>query len=935
MYSFKTNSKFFLICILSILMHCYATAQVRVAPLSNVGIGTDNPESCAKLEILSDTSGFLKPRMTTAKRLAITNLKPGLEVYDTQLLATYWWNGFAWVTNGTGSGTGGTIVTAGTGINVSGNGTSTTPYVVSSTYSPSSQTLGNLVTLLHTNETATTEYVNSIAESGALRTFTLPANTYNYILIEAIVRCRNETTTVPLPQFSWKFKRGATILETYLHKILSTTSSNGGTYTSTLSAVIAGGQTASSALTITLTMSNASPTIGGLIESFRVYAISNTTITGQTGPQGPQGPQGVPGQGGVTIAGTGPITVTGAGTISNPYVISNTYVDNDNNASNELQTLTADPLVPGKVSISSGNSVTLNVNDGDYSNTNELQTLEIINTNQLKITNGNTVTLPTASPSPTDLTISGTSSPLILNSSTGTDVSITAGPGIGLTGTPSNVTIRSTFEEVDGSTTNELQTITSNGQPGNITLSNGGGTLNLNVNDADANPSNELQDLELIGNQLKLSQRPGLITLPLIGSGTTNYVPKWTPTGTALGNSQLQDNGTNMYIGSYPEPSTKLTVHSAIGGIRTIISGPNSGGKGGIASEVHGNGTENLGGIYSEVNGSTGGEKNNLVLSTFGEGTEHIKSIYNYNYTYPAFSGTIYAQKLLLFGQGSGQQYGYFYDIYDNGSCPSSVGTYGGLSGSSNGERINYRTINSGTGNGPRKGFETTIYSSGSGFCVGNSIDITGEGTGTKVGYFTTLHSLESSTEQYGTITYLTSGTYDGKKEGQYTEVYSSHAQSHSVHAKLYGGGGGYAGYFEGNLHVTGTITSGSDIKLKDNVSNIPSLTEKFMRLRPVMYDFKQDLGIPLPKGHRMGLIAQELEKEFPELVGNTTVTKERLDVDGKKTINPDIKIDDYKTVNYLELIPVLIKVIQEQQAVIEQQNRDIKNLDERLKKVE
>lgn len=47
----------------------------------------------------------------------------------------------------------------------------------------------------------------------------------------------------------------------------------------------------------------------------------------------------------------------------------------------------------------------------------------------------------------------------------------------------------------DASATNELQTISTSGAAGNITLSNGGGTLNLNVNDADASTTNELQTL--------------------------------------------------------------------------------------------------------------------------------------------------------------------------------------------------------------------------------------------------------------------------------------------------------------------------------------------------------------------------------------------------------------------------------------------------------
>ena len=49
--------------------------------------------------------------------------------------------------------------------------------------------------------------------------------------------------------------------------------------------------------------------------------------------------------------------------------------------------------------------------------------------------------------------------------------------------------------EVDGSITNELQTVSTSGAAGNITLSDGGGTLNLNVNDADASTTNEIQTL--------------------------------------------------------------------------------------------------------------------------------------------------------------------------------------------------------------------------------------------------------------------------------------------------------------------------------------------------------------------------------------------------------------------------------------------------------
>jgi hypothetical protein len=41
------------------------------------------------------------------------------------------------------------------------------------------------------------------------------------------------------------------------------------------------------------------------------------------------------------------------------------------------------------------------------------------------------------------------------------------------------------------------------------------------------------------------------------GSGTTNYLAKWTPSGTVLGNSQIYDNGTGVGVGT-ASPNTKL-----------------------------------------------------------------------------------------------------------------------------------------------------------------------------------------------------------------------------------------------------------------------------------------------------------------------------------------------------------------------------------------
>lgn len=71
------------ILIISFLLSQNLTAQVQVIPDNSVGVGTLTPHQSAKLEVHSETQGFLMPRMTAIQREGIVLPSDGLEVYCT------------------------------------------------------------------------------------------------------------------------------------------------------------------------------------------------------------------------------------------------------------------------------------------------------------------------------------------------------------------------------------------------------------------------------------------------------------------------------------------------------------------------------------------------------------------------------------------------------------------------------------------------------------------------------------------------------------------------------------------------------------------------------------------------------------------------------------------------------------------------------------
>lgn len=157
-------------------------------------------------------------------------------------------------------------------------------------------------------------------------------------------------------------------------------------------------------------------------------------------------------------------------------------------------------------------------------------------------------------------------------------------------------------------------------------------------------------------------------------------------------------------------------------------------------------------------------------------------------------------------------------------------------------------------------------------------------------------------------------------------ETNSNYSPSFTVN--LYGGGGSdfpsRTGYMiltsSGSLYVSGGV-NGSDAKRKDVVGDIGFAEDLIMGLRPIEFQWKRSSH----KRIHMGFIAQEVAALGKELGKDLSVYDARYEKGFTEYHGEEV--DDSKLnwgVAYTELIPPIVKVIQEQ-------NKRIKELERRL----
>ena len=109
-----------------------------------------------------------------------------------------------------------------------------------------------------------------------------------------------------------------------------------------------------------------------------------------------------------------------------------------------------------------------------------------------------------------------------------------------------------------------------------------------------------------------------------------------------------------------------------------------------------------------------------------------------------------------------------------------------------------------------------------------------------------------------------------------------------------------------GKIEADGDVIEfASDKRLKENIIEIPNPLDKIKQLRGVYYDWKKDVeekGFnPSRKTNEIGMIAQEIEQIIPQ------------------AIEPAPFDNEYKTIKYNRIIPLLVECIKEQQKQIDE----------------
>jgi hypothetical protein len=293
---------------------------------------------------------------------------------------------------------------------------------------------------------------------------------------------------------------------------------------------------------------------------------------------------------------------------------------------------------------------------------------------------------------------------------------------------------------------------------------------------------------------------------------------------------------------------------------------------------------------------------------TLGDAKLHVASSTQYGGFFTSTFDVANDEAHVVHAEYTGKPTDFEYDpIAVYGRSPTQRGVGGRFEGGEVGVN-GVSTLSGGTGVG---GF---AFASGT-FDLAYGVSGSASGGTTTTNYGVSGGGFSSSGTNYGVH-----GTAFGFSATNYG-VYGTASGSQAIN---------YAVYASGDLAYTGNLIKVSDAKLKENVQPLTGALAKIMQLQPKTYTFTKRpeyAHMNLPAGMQSGLVAQELEQVFPEMVVDAIHPSAETSR-GEKSGEP-IR---YKAVDQMAMIPILVQAIKEQQMLIESLQKELAALKAQVK---
>ena len=327
--------------------------------------------------------------------------------------------------------------------------------------------------------------------------------------------------------------------------------------------------------------------------------------------------------------------------------------------------------------------------------------------------------------------------------------------------------------------------------------------------------------------------------------------------------------GTSLYVGNDPSSTTdSATSNIALGktALKSITTGDKNTAIGDDALSLNNTGSSNTASGYQTLYNNSSGNDNTasgcMALSQNTSGEMNTAT------GYQALLNNTLGDKNTAYGTQA---------LFSN-----TLGHYNTASGMYS---LHYNT----TGNyNTASGYEA-LYNNTSG------------NYNTALGYGTKLSNSLGTNQTV--IGYEAQGQADNSVvlgNSEVTKIYMAQDAGATVYAR--------GGNFTGDMTISGNILVSSDARLKANIVSLGATLAKLLLLDGKTYTMKKD------GKQKIGVLAQDIEKIFPELVSE----------------------DDNKilAVNYQGLIPILINALKEQNSKLTERSSKLKKVDVKISKL-